>query len=96
MNSIGTRNIIGIRKMTWRERLVAMAIHGLSMLWKKLELTMVNAMSGDITEMSGRAFCEMSSRAVSLVNAIEMRRGMAQPKTADRIPSATHTFIVSL
>ena len=35
--------------MTWRERLVMIAIHGLSMDWKKLELVIVKAISGIIT-----------------------------------------------
>ena len=87
-------NIIGMRKMTCRERLVTMAIHGLSMLWKKLELTMVKAMSGVITVIYGNAICEMSSKTWSLVNAIEMMRGMVQPMTAVTMPNKTQTFIV--
>ena len=42
---------MGARKSTCRERLVTMAIQGLSMLWKKLELVMVKPTSGNITIM---------------------------------------------
>ena len=93
-NSKGTTNIRGIRKITCRERLVIIAIHGLSMLWKKLEFTIVKAMSGDITDSRGSPTSRISSRVLSLVKALEMRRGIEHPKMEDSMPIDTHTNIV--
>ena len=51
----GMRIHIGTKKITCRERLVVIAIHGLSIDWKKLEFTIVKPIKGNITILYLRA-----------------------------------------
>ena len=72
-----------------------MAIQGLSILWKKLELVMVKPTKANITKMKRMAGTAIWISSSSLVKARNRIWGMAIANTALAMPMMTFTFMVN-